>query len=124
MASILIASDDTAWANQVADCVEAEGYEPACVTNGLEACEQAAKTPPVLAFLDVNLPVYDGFETCRLLRAEPGVPAATPIFLVGNIRPTAKQLENVGATGYLPKTLDVVALRDLLIEHLQGYGNR
>lgn len=124
MASILIASDDTAWATQVADCVAAEGYEPACVTNGLEACEQAAGSPPVLAFLDVNLPVYDGFETCRLLRAEPELPAATPIFLVGNVRPSPQQLENVGATGYLFKTFDAVALRDLLVEHLRGYGNR
>ncbi len=122
MEPILIASDDTEWMSNMADTIAADGYKPYCATNGMEAYDHAAFLHPVLIILDVNLPVCDGMETCRLLRSEPSLPSQLPIFLTGTVAPSIKALHNVGATGFMPKYASSGEWHDLLVEHLRAYG--
>lgn len=47
------------------------GYEVLDATTGLEALEVASQKKPDLVLLDVGLPILDGIEVCRRLRANP-----------------------------------------------------
>jgi two-component system alkaline phosphatase synthesis response regulator PhoP len=47
-----------------------EGYRVTCVATGDEALKAARKQPPDLIVLDLMLPLIDGLEVCRRLKAD------------------------------------------------------
>ena len=72
--------------------------------SGDQALKMAAERPPDLIILDLNLPVLDGLEVCRLLRTRPAT-AKTPIIML-----TARATESdrvigldAGADDYITK---------------------
>ena len=68
MSRILIVEDEPAIAFTLECDLEAEGYEVAVVSDGVEAVRRALSEPFDLILLDVMLPNKDGFEVCRELR--------------------------------------------------------
>src|SRR5262249_41518268 len=47
------------------------GYEVISAVNGQEAVEKARKLHPDLIFLDILMPMMDGFEACSILKKDP-----------------------------------------------------
>ncbi len=67
---ILVVEDEARIARLVCDNLEAEGYKVVHAADG-EAGLRAARAGGIdLILLDVMLPLMDGFEVCRTLRAE------------------------------------------------------
>ena len=58
-----------------------EGYEVACAVNGRDALAKAAEFRPHLILMDMMMPVMDGRETCRALRANPLTSRTMIVFL-------------------------------------------
>jgi two-component system OmpR family response regulator len=54
-------------------CVLSGGYTFLGATSGLECLKLVSRIEPRLILLDVQMPEVDGFETCRRLRADPGL---------------------------------------------------
>ncbi len=54
--------------------LEREGYRTTAVNNGAQAVEAVKKEAPALVVLDIMLPVLDGYEVCRRVRADSNVP--------------------------------------------------
>ena len=52
-------------------------------TGGQAALQTAQAQPPDLILLDITMPVMDGFETCRRLKADPTTQDIPVIFLTG-----------------------------------------
>lgn len=53
------------------------GFDVIIATNGKEAVERATASPPDLIVMDLSLPVLDGWEATRILKAQPetkGIP--------------------------------------------------
>ena len=48
-------------------------------SDGQEALSQIAQDPPDLLFLDLKLPILDGWETARRIRAMQGIVRNVPI---------------------------------------------
>ncbi|GAB1640159.1 response regulator transcription factor [Krasilnikovia sp. MM14-A1259] len=71
---VLIAEDDVRQAEGVRRYLGAEGYEATVVPDGRAAIDAARRTRPDLLILDVMLPVVDGLDVCRVLRAESDLP--------------------------------------------------
>ena len=46
------------------------GYKVRTASSGAQAIEIARNNPPELIMLDISMPNMDGFETCRLLKAD------------------------------------------------------
>lgn len=98
---ILVAEDDPKQAQLIRIYLEREGHGVQVVSDGRSAIEQARASSPHLIVLDVMMPVVDGLDVCRILRADSDV----PILLL-----TARATENdmllgldLGADDYLTK---------------------
>ena len=100
-ARILVADDDPKHAQLIRLYLEREGHQVLTVGDGRAALEQARARRPDLILLDVMMPLVDGLDVCRILRAESDV----AILLV-----TARSSENdmllgldISADDYLAK---------------------
>jgi CheY-like chemotaxis protein len=80
-ATVLIVDDQQRGREVLAQVLESEGYDIILSGDGGEAIRLARRSVPDLVLLDVMMPVMDGFEVCRHLRADPAV-ALVPIILV------------------------------------------
>lgn len=67
---ILIAEDDAFYAHPYELKLMKEGFDVQVVENGEAAIRAAQKRTPDLILLDLMMPVKDGFETLRELKAD------------------------------------------------------
>lgn len=118
MARILIADDDSSAFEVMSVALAADGHEVLYAADGQEAYQKTLEAKPDLVFLDVMMPVFDGFETCRMLRDDPDVPAELPIVFLTSVDTVSKKFEEAGGTDYLPKRHMIQDLQDLLVRHL------
>jgi len=68
---VLIADDSFEHREEAARTLEAAGFEALTVANGLEALMAAHYVKPTVAVMGVSMPILDGIETARLLKASP-----------------------------------------------------
>jgi CheY-like chemotaxis protein len=99
MKTILVVEDEWAILEVVVEVLENEGYYCVHAVNGKEGLERLEETKPDLVLLDVMMPVLDGREMLRRLRADPRF-QDTPVILMsagGGIP------EQTGPTTFLQK---------------------
>lgn len=98
---ILVAEDDPKQAKLIGIYLEREGHSVQLAADGREALDRFRSRPADLVILDVMMPVVDGLDVCRILRAESDVP-----LLLLTARSTEDDLLlglDVGADDYLTK---------------------
>jgi class 3 adenylate cyclase/AmiR/NasT family two-component response regulator len=108
---ILVADDNPANVDILRTRLVSQGYDIITATDGQEALEAARREQPDLILLDVMMPKRDGFEVCRLLKADASLPFI-PIILVtakSDVRDVVAGLES-GGDEYLTKPVDHAAL--------------
>ena len=118
MAKILVAGEDLAAMANVEGTVEGEGHEVLTASDGFDAHATALKEQPDLVFLEVSMPVFNGFETCVMIRDDPDFDPELPIVFLTTDLVDAKKMEEVGATDQLPKIHLSVELQEMLVRHL------
>jgi CheY-like chemotaxis protein len=69
--TILVVDDELANAEVLSLILEEEGYRVFCASNGRHGLERVAELRPDLVVLDFMMPVMDGAEMGRALRAAP-----------------------------------------------------
>ncbi len=101
MQKILVVDDEQSMVDVIRYSLEKAGYQVSTAMDGEEALRLARKEKPDLVVLDVMLPRLDGYEVCKIICVELGM----PIIMV-----TAKDDEvdkvvglEVGADDYLTK---------------------
>lgn len=72
--TILIVEDETSLLEALAYNLKKAGYQVLTAGDGQAALKIARANHPDLILLDIMLPIYDGFEVCRILRQETNVP--------------------------------------------------
>ena len=70
-AQILIVEDDRSLADVLDYNLRQDGYQTTVALDGQDGLQQAKLKPPDLVVLDLMLPMIDGLEICRRLRADP-----------------------------------------------------
>jgi DNA-binding response OmpR family regulator len=101
MVKVLVVDDDAAIRELAATVLRREGFTVLTARDGEEALHRARAEQPALILLDLMLPRLDGFEVCRILRAE----CDTPIMMLtakGDDIDKIVGLE-IGADDYLTK---------------------
>ena len=71
---VLVVDDDTALAEMIGIVLRSEGFDPVFCEDGDAAFGVFRSAQPDLVLLDLMLPGKDGYEVCRQIRAESGVP--------------------------------------------------
>jgi CheY-like chemotaxis protein len=71
MAKILVVDDEEDIRKLLVTLFEDAGYEVITASDGKEALEVAKAQHPDLIFLDILMPIMDGFQTCAALRKDP-----------------------------------------------------
>ena len=72
--NILVVDDEAVIRDMMSDILDLEGYPIQVARNGKEALAILSSSDPqtgYLIFLDLMMPVMDGYEFCRVLNADP-----------------------------------------------------
>jgi CheY-like chemotaxis protein len=104
---ILCVDDDLLILQMLGDILRLRGYTIVTASDGEAGLNAAARERPDLILLDVMMPGIDGFEVCRLLKAD-AVLKAIPIVILtamNDAQLSARALE-AGAVLALQKTAD------------------
>ena len=101
---ILIAEDDPDVRTVLVDILAEDNYELVVARDGREALALALGRTPDLVLLDLQMPVLDGREVCRNLRADPST-RQVPVILLTASASEADITEGFegGATDYITK---------------------
>jgi CheY-like chemotaxis protein len=118
MAAILIAGADQAALETLAAEVAGEGHTVLTAQDGQTAYDVALAAQPDILFLEPNLPVLTGYETCSLIRGDPSFRPGLPVFILAGEDYDPVALRKCGVTGQFPKEHLVQELRDLLVKQL------
>jgi DNA-binding response OmpR family regulator len=108
MAKILVVDDDIHATTLFKTILNAKGFEALIVNDSAIAVQTADSTNPDLIILDLMMPEPNGFEVCRMLRADPKY-SRTPIVIftaMGDSESKATALE-AGANEFLTKPFRV-----------------
>ena len=111
---ILVVDDQFGVRRLVQEVFVGTGYPVVTAANGREALEIAAARPPVLVLLDMKMPVMDGLETLRKLKAADPNLVVMMMTAVGDQDRVQEALHS-GAHTCIAKPFDVFALRDQVL---------
>src|SRR5262245_59709719 len=116
---ILVVEDQEDNRQILRDLLGNAGYELIEAVDGQQALAMYAKQRPDLIFMDIQLPLLDGYEVTRRIRTDPeskGIPiiAVTSYALAGD---EAKAVA-VGCDGYITKPYSPRALLAKVREYL------
>lgn len=109
---ILIVDDQALGQAVLANLLEPEGYGLTFAATGAEALAKMRHLTPDLVLLDVMMPEMDGFEVCRLIRADP-VLALIPVMMITALDDQHSLMHGieVGADDFVTKPFNRTELR-------------
>ncbi len=118
---ILVVDDEVNITQILEFSIGAEGYEVITASNGEEAIDMARREQPDLIILDIMMPKIDGYEACRILKANPLTKSIPVVLLTAKGRDIDKRLGyEVGATDYIVKPFSPNKLVDRIHQLLVG----
>jgi PAS domain S-box-containing protein len=120
--TVLLAEDNEANIDVIQDYLEFNGYRIIVARNGIEAVEQAKAERPDIILMDIQMPVMDGLEATRLLRADdtPDVATLPVIALTALAMPGDRErCLKAGANDYLGKPVSLAKLLSAIENQLE-----
>jgi CheY-like chemotaxis protein len=103
-ARILIVDDEPDQIDMYRFALEEEGFIVDAAMDGADALTQARSVTPDLIILDLRLPDIDGWEVCRLLKADPHTSKIPVVILTASPSPTlAERAAAAGCVAHLLK---------------------
>lgn len=110
-ARILVAEDNEDNAELVREFLESRGYAVALAPDGNRAIAMGGSGSYDLIILDVHMPLYDGPEVLKMLRARHKLRPVKVIALTADPLPEVRrELEAAGLDGFIAKPLDLQEL--------------
>jgi CheY-like chemotaxis protein len=115
---VLVVDDDPDMADVMVLMLAEAGYQTRRAGNGKEALEAAAADRPALVVLDMLMPVMDGWQCARELRALYG--RGLPIVVATAAEHARARSEEVGADDALPKPFEMGDLLRVVERYLSA----
>jgi PAS domain S-box-containing protein len=114
---VLLAEDHLANTLTIAEYMESHGYTVVNAHDGLEGIQMAEETNPDIILMDIQMPVMDGLEAIRRLRANPRF-ARTPIIALTALAMSGdrERCLEAGADEYMSKPVSLKTLLNHIIE--------
>ena len=107
--TILIAEDSNVISNLTRKILEQQKYKVLLAKNGGDVLPQLEKNPVDAVLMDINIPIKDGMQCTRDIRAhaDARISALPVIVISGNANDyTMADFQAAGVTAYLPKPLN------------------
>jgi two-component system alkaline phosphatase synthesis response regulator PhoP len=102
-----------------------EGYEVLTASDGEQALETAQREQPDLIVLDIMMPKLDGYETCKMLKADDRTRQIPVILLSAKGRHTDQKIGyEVGADDYITKPFSPRKLVERINTLLGQFGSQ
>jgi len=112
---ILVADDNADALETLATVLELGGHEVFSAVNGSLALESAERHQPEVALLDIGMPLLDGYEVARRIRAQAWGKRITLVALTGWGQDSdRRRSQEAGFDSHLVKPLDLEKLSQLL----------
>jgi two-component system, cell cycle response regulator len=110
-ARVLVVDDSAANRKLLEARLQDEYFEVVGAGSGAEAITLAQRWSPDIILLDVLMPVMDGFEACRRLKAQPAT-AHIPVVMVTSLNDQHERVRGLdaGADDFLVKPVDQATL--------------
>lgn len=117
----MVIEDDRSLSEILVYNLDKAGYEVSFAYDGRDGLNQAQLKLPDIILLDVMLPVIDGTEVCRRLRAKPETASALIIMLTAKTEEADQLIGfSVGADDYVTKPFSV----RVLLERIKALERR
>jgi CheY-like chemotaxis protein len=101
---VLLAEDFEDARELYRDYLEFSGFDVETATNGREAIDRAVLLQPDLILMDASMPVLDGWQATRELKANPATRSIPVLALTAHAFDDARQEANaVGCDGFVTK---------------------
>lgn len=112
MKKIMVIDDDEDFTNLYKSALRAAGFDASGVNQSTSAIELAYVSKPDVFVIDLMMPDVDGFQLCRMIRADP-VLKDIPIIIVTALTDMDSKLValGAGANDYLTKPFQVDELK-------------
>jgi two-component system alkaline phosphatase synthesis response regulator PhoP len=118
---ILIAEDEPNIVTSLEFLLRGAGHEVTVASNGSDALDLTGKLRPDLVVLDVMLPLVDGFEVCRRIRANSATRDTRILMLTARGRQGEMDKGMAaGANAYLTKPFATRELVEIVTNLLAG----
>ena len=99
--------------------IEDSGVTILLARDGEEGVEMAKKEKPDLVFLDICLPLLNGFEVFEMIKHDPGLQKTNIIFLTAKGQGFDKEIgARVGADDYITKPFDTDVIVEIAAKNL------
>ena len=101
------------------------GYAVTVARDGAEGLAKALEVVPTLVISDIMMPILDGFELCRKIKAEPSLDGI-PVILLTSLTNTGDVLRGLesGADNFITKPYDNRQLLEHVTSALSGRDTR
>jgi CheY-like chemotaxis protein len=122
MPRVLVVEDNEDNLDMISRRLQRRGFEIVVARNGEEGVQMAHEQQPDLVLMDIDLPIMDGYEATRQIKASPTtqhipVVALTANAMVGDMEKTLA----AGCDAYESKPVDFPHLMETLQRFLNGH---
>ena len=116
---VLVVDDEPKNLKLARDLLEVFGYKVIEAEDGKQGVEMAKIHKPDLVLMDIMMPVMDGIEATRVLKAS-GTTQNIPILVVSSqaMKGDKERIIRCGCDGYLAKPFNIHELREVIVELL------
>jgi two-component system cell cycle response regulator DivK len=105
--TILLVEDDEDNRAIYGTILEHSGFRVVIATDGLEALRLAVEARPALVLMDITIPLLDGWEVTRRLKADPKTRGLLIVALTAHAMVEDRdQAREIGFDGYLAKPVE------------------
>ena len=118
--TIMVVDDAPANLKLLTEMLQAKGYLVLTFPRGAMALDAAAKSPPDLILLDINMPEMNGFEVCERLKADAVLKEIRVIF-ISALTETVDKVKafSVGGVDYVTKPFQFEEVNSRVATHLR-----
>lgn len=111
MPKLLLVEDNEMNRDMLSRRLERRGYTIVCALDGQQAIEFTRREKPALILMDMSLPVLDGWEATRRLKADPELRTIPIIALTAHAMPAdEKQARDAGCDDFDTKPVELPRL--------------
>jgi DNA-binding response OmpR family regulator len=112
MPKIMVVDDDVEFTNLYKQYLKLIGFDTIVENKSSMAMEVARSVSPDLFVIDLMMPEPDGFQLCRMIRADPTL-RRTPIIIVTALTDQDSRMVAIGAgaNDYLTKPFHIDSLK-------------